>query len=84
MFLTWRLMFFLSFVRSFSRSLSLSLSLSFLSKCRTSGNNSQNCTIFGAHGGLGCPFDCSHFDLGVTSRDLSMTLIVLNLGVSGG
>ena len=25
---------------------------------------------------LGCPFDLSYFDLGVTSRDRSMTLII--------
>ena len=33
---------------------------------------------------IGYPFDLLYFDLGVTSRDLSMTLTVLNLGVSGG
>ena len=32
---------------------------------------------FGAQGDLGRPFDLSTFDLGVTSRDLSMTLPVL-------
>ena len=47
------------------------------SKCRNSGNNGRNCTIFGAQGDLGRPFDFSTFDLGVTSRDLSMTLPVL-------
>ena len=68
-------------------SLSLSLSLSlcvwrrewrvpFFSTCRNSGNNGRNCTIFGAQGDLGCPFDFFTFDLGVTSRDLSMTLTV--------
>ena len=44
--------------------------------CRNSGNNGRNCTIFGTHGDLGRPFDSSTFDLGVTSRDLSMTLTV--------
>ena len=43
------------------------------SKCRNSGNNSRNCTIFGAPEDLGCPFDFSYFDLGVMSRDLAMT-----------
>ena len=38
-------------------------------------NNSWNCTK--AQGDLGCPFDYSYFDLGVTSRDLSMSLTVL-------
>ena len=33
--------------------------------------------IFGAQGDLGRPFDFSRFGLGVTSRDLSMTLPVL-------
>ena len=42
--------------------------------CRNSGNNSRNCTIFGAEEDLGCPFNCP-FDPGVTSRDASMTLI---------
>ena len=37
---------------------------------------SRNCTIFGAQGDLGRPFDFSTFDLGLTSRDLSMTLTV--------
>ena len=32
--------------------------------------------LFGAQGNLGRPFDSSTFDLGVTSRDLSMTLTV--------
>ena len=41
------------------------------------GNNGRYCTIFGAQGDLGRPFDFSTFDLGVTSRDLSMTLTVL-------
>ena len=50
----------------------------FFSKCRNSGNNRRNCTIFGAQGDLGPPFDFSTFDLGVTSRDLPMTLPVLN------
>ena len=49
----------------------------FFSKCRNSGNNGRNCTIFGAQGDLGRPFDFSTFDLGVTSRDLSMPLTVL-------
>ena len=49
----------------------------FYSKYRNSGNNGCNCTIFGAQGDLGRPFDFSTFDLGVTSRDLSMTLTVL-------
>ena len=49
----------------------------FFSKCRNSGNNGQNCTIFGAQGDLGGAFDFSTVDLGVTSRDLSMTLTVL-------
>ena len=44
-----------------------------LKKCGNSGNNGRNCTIFGAQGDLGRPFDFSTFDLGVTSRDLSMT-----------
>ena len=48
----------------------------FFSKCRNSGNNGRNCTIFGAQGDLGRPFDFSRFGLGVTSRDLSMTLPV--------
>ena len=43
------------------------------SKCHNSGNNSRNCTIFGAQEDLGCPFDFSYFDLGVKSGDLSMT-----------
>ena len=47
-----------------------------LRKCRNSGNNGRNCTIFGAQGDLGRPFDFSTFNLGVTSRDLSMTLTV--------
>ena len=47
------------------------------SKCRNSGNNGRNCTIFNAQGDLGGPFDFSRFGLGVTSRDLSMTLPVL-------
>ena len=50
--------------------------MSFFSKCHNSGNNGRNCTIFGAQGDLGRPFDFSRFDLGVTSRDLSMTLPV--------
>ena len=55
------------------------------SKCRNFVNNSRNCTKFDVHGELGCPFEFSYFDLGVTSRDLSMTLtFVLTLGVSGG
>ena len=45
----------------------------FFSKCRNSGNNSRNCTIFGAQKNLGCPFNFVYFDLGVTSRDLAMT-----------
>ena len=45
----------------------------FFSKFRYSGNNSRNCTIFGAQEELGDPFNVSYFDLGVTSRDLSMT-----------
>ena len=49
----------------------------FFSKCRNSGNNGRNCTIFNAQGDLGGPFDFSRFGLGVTSRDLSMTLPVL-------
>ena len=49
----------------------------FFSKCRNSGNNGRNCTIFGAQGDLGGPFDFSRFGLGVTSRDLSMALPVL-------
>ena len=49
------------------------------SKCHNSGNNGRNCTIFGAQGDLGRPFDFSTFDLGVTSRDLSMTLPVFFL-----
>ena len=40
-------------------------------------NNGRNCTIFGAQGDLGGPFDFSRFGLGVTSRDLSMALPVL-------
>ena len=48
----------------------------FFSKCRNSGNNGWNCTIFGAQGDLGRRFDFSTFDLGATSRDLSMTLTV--------
>ena len=48
----------------------------FFSKCRNSGNNGRNCTIFGAQGDLGCPFNSPYFDLGVTSRDLYMTLTV--------
>ena len=51
----------------------------FFPKCRNSGNNGRNCTIFGAQGDLGRPFGFSTFDLGVTSRDLSMTLPVLGL-----
>ena len=46
----------------------------FLSKCRNSGNNGRNCTIFGAHGDLRCPFDLSYVDLCMTSRDLSVIL----------
>ena len=46
------------------------------SKCRNSGNNGSNCTIFGAQGDLRRPFDFSTFDPCVTSRDLSMTLTV--------
>ena len=54
-------------------------------KCRNFVNNSRNCNKFKAQGELGCPFGLSYFDLGVTSRDLSMTLnFFLNLGVSGG
>ena len=53
----------------------------FFSKCRNPGNNGRNYTIFGAQGDYGRPFDFSTFDLGVTSRDLSMTLTVF--GVSG-
>ena len=49
----------------------------FFSTCRNSGNNGRNCTIFGTQGDIGRPFDFSTFDLGVTSRDLSMTLTVL-------
>ena len=37
----------------------------FVSKYHNSGNNGRNCTIFGAKGDLGCPFDFSYFDLGV-------------------
>ena len=37
--------------------------------------NSRNCTIFGAEEDLGCPFNFAYFDLGVTSRDLSMTFL---------
>ena len=48
----------------------------FFSKCPNSGNNGRNCTIFGAQGDLGRPYDFYTFDLGVTSRDLSMTLTV--------
>ena len=48
----------------------------FFSKCRNSGNNGWNCTIFGAQGDLRRPFDFSTFDPCVTSRDLSMTLTV--------
>ena len=46
------------------------------SKCRDFVNNSRDSTKFEAQGELGCPFDLSlvTFDLGVTSRDLSMTL----------
>ena len=47
-------------------------------------NNGRNCTIFGAQGDLGCPFDSLYFDLGVTSDHFSMILTGLNLGVSGG
>ena len=43
-------------------------------KCRNFVNNSRNCTKFESPGELGFPFDLSCFDLGVTSRDLSMTL----------
>ena len=53
----------------------------FLQNAVTPENNGWNCTIFGAQGDLGRPFDFSTFDLGVTSRDLSMTLPVF--GVSG-
>ena len=42
-------------------------------KCRNSGNNSWNCTILGAEEDLGCIFNVAYFDLGETSRDLSMT-----------
>ena len=49
----------------------------FFSKRCNSGNNARNCTIFGAQGDLGRPFDFRTFDLGVTSRDLSVTLTVL-------
>ena len=52
------------------------MSRAIFSKCRNSGSNGRNCTIFGAQGDLQCPFDSSYFDLGVTSRDLSMTLTV--------
>ena len=38
----------------------------------------------GHRGTLGAPLIFLYFGLGVTSRDLSMTLTVLNLGVSGG
>ena len=48
-------------------------------KCRNFVNNSWNCTKFEALGELGCPSDLSYFDLGVTSRDLSMTLTVFFL-----
>ena len=53
----------------------------FSSKCHNSGNNGRNCTIFGAQGDLGRPFDFSTFDFGVTSRDLSMTLTVFKVKV---
>ena len=55
------------------------------SKCCNFVNNSWNCTKFEAQGDRLCPSDLAYFDLGVTSRDLSMTLTVffLNLGVSG-
>ena len=49
----------------------------FFSKSRNSGNNGRKCTIFGAQGDLGRPFEFSCFGLGVTSRDRSMTLPVL-------
>ena len=49
----------------------------FLKKCCNSGNNSQNCTVSGAQEYLGGPFDLLYFELGVTSRDLSMTLTVV-------
>ena len=42
-------------------------------KCRNSGNNSWNCTILGTEEDLGCLFNFAYFDLGETSRDLSMT-----------
>ena len=48
----------------------------FFSKCRNSGNNGRNCTIFSAQGDLGRPFDFFTFTLGVTSRDLYMLLTV--------
>ena len=48
------------------------------SKCRNSGNR-RNCTIFGTQEDLGGPFDSPYVDLGVTSRDLSMTLTFLKL-----
>ena len=44
------------------------------SKCYDFVNNTRNCTKFEAQGELGCPFDFSYFDRGVTSRDLSMTV----------
>ena len=34
-------------------------------KCCNSGNNSRNCTIFGAQENLGCSFDFLCFDRGV-------------------
>ena len=48
----------------------------FFSKCRNSGNNGRNCTIFGAQGDLGRPFDLLYFDLGVTSHDIFVTFTV--------
>ena len=47
----------------------------FSSKCRNSGNNGRNCTIFGPQGYLRCSY-FSYFHLGVTPCDLSMTLSV--------
>ena len=68
---------FLSLRAWTSSKTSLKWRVPFFSKCCNSGNNGWNCTIFGAQGDLGRPFDFSTFDLGVTSRDLSMTLTVL-------
>ena len=40
-----------------------------------------SCYVSPIQGDLGRPFDFSTFDLGVTSRDLSMTLPVFNLSL---